>query len=141
MMPWRAFMVGALQYSLLEADVSPACGCENETPHRRSANSKGTSIDQMGTCSCCSLLAYSAAVMSMGRRQPRPASIGVGDSPGDSRRGVTTARSYPQRVDRVVHLVGAGRLLVHLAFMTVLCGPLSPSLWRPRAGRGVSNWR
>ena len=27
-----------------------------------------------------------------------------------------------QRVDRVVHLVGAGRLLVHLAFMTVLCG-------------------
>ena len=68
-------------------------------------------------------LAYSAAVMSIGRRQPRPASItAYGDSPGDSRRGA--AAPDPPRSALIVLSIwsGAGRLLVHLAFMTVLCG-------------------
>jgi hypothetical protein len=68
-------------------------------------------------------IAYSAAVTAIGRRFPRPASI---TAYGTALVILIAVPLLPdpiaQRVDRVVQMVGAGRLLVHLGFMTVLCG-------------------
>ena len=68
-------------------------------------------------------LAYSAAVTAIGRRLPRPASVTAYVT------AVAILIAVPllpdpiaQQVDRIVPIVGAGRLLVHLAFMTVLSG-------------------
>src|SRR6266568_3092455 len=68
-------------------------------------------------------IAYSAAVAAIGRRLPRPASVAASST------AVAILIAVPllpdpaaQLVDRVVPVVGAGRLLVHLAFMTVACG-------------------
>jgi hypothetical protein len=67
--------------------------------------------------------AYSATVTAAGRRLPRPASLAAYST------ALAILVAMPllpdptaQRVDRVVAIVGAGRLLVHLAFMTVLSG-------------------
>jgi hypothetical protein len=68
-------------------------------------------------------IAYSTAVTAIGRQFPRPASrIAYGTA-------LVTLVAVPllpdpvaQQVDGVVHVVGAGRLVVHLAFMTVLGG-------------------
>jgi len=68
-------------------------------------------------------LAYSAAVAAVGRRLARPASVIA------SITALAILVAVPllpdataQLVDHVVPVVGAGRLLVHLAFMTVSCG-------------------
>jgi hypothetical protein len=62
-------------------------------------------------------------VMTIGRRLPRPASVTA------SVTALVILVAVPllpdttsQHVDRIIQMVGAGRLLVHLAFMTVLCG-------------------
>ena len=68
-------------------------------------------------------MAYSAAVAALGRRLARPASVIA------SITALAILVAVPllpdataQLVDHVVPVVGAGRLLVHLAFMTVSCG-------------------
>ena len=68
-------------------------------------------------------IAYSACVTAIGRRFPRPASLTAYGT------AVVILVAVPllpdpiaQRVDRLVQMVGAGRLLVHLGFMTVLSG-------------------
>src|ERR1700694_4782729 len=68
-------------------------------------------------------MVYSAAVTAIGRRLPRPASVTAYIT------ALAILVAVPllpdpaaQRVDRVLGVVGAGRLLVHLAFMTVSCG-------------------
>jgi hypothetical protein len=67
-------------------------------------------------------MAYSAAMTAIGRRLPRPASV---TAYGAALAILIAVPLLPdptaQRVDRLLSLVGAGRLLVHLAFMTVLC--------------------
>jgi hypothetical protein len=68
-------------------------------------------------------IAYSASVMAIGRCLPRPASV---TAYGTALVILVAVPLLPdpvaQGVDRVVQFVGAGRLLVHLAFMTVLSG-------------------
>jgi hypothetical protein len=68
-------------------------------------------------------IAYSVAVAAIGRRLPRPASV---TAAGTAVAILVAVPLLPdpaaQLVDRVLPVVGAGRLLVHLAFMTVLCG-------------------
>jgi hypothetical protein len=68
-------------------------------------------------------LAYSAAMLAAGRRLSRPASIAAYIT------AVAVLFSVPlfpeetvQRVDHVLRLAGAGRLLVHGAFMTAITG-------------------
>ena len=68
-------------------------------------------------------LAYSTAVAAIGRRLARPVSVVAYST------AVAILIAVPllpdpvaQRVDRLVPIVGTGRLLVHLAFMTVACG-------------------
>jgi len=68
-------------------------------------------------------MVYSATVMAFGRRQPRRASVTA------SLTALVILIAVPllpdttaQRVDRLVQILGAGRLVVHLGFMTVLCG-------------------
>ena len=68
-------------------------------------------------------LAYSAAMLAVGRRLSRPASIAAYTT------AVAVLFSVPlfpeqtvQRVDHVLHLAGAGRLLVHGAFMIAITG-------------------
>jgi hypothetical protein len=68
-------------------------------------------------------LAYSAAVAAIGRRLPRPASIAAYSTAVAILIGVPLLPDpVAQRVDHLVPVVGAGRLLVHLAFMTATCG-------------------
>jgi hypothetical protein len=68
-------------------------------------------------------LAYSAAVAAIGCRLSRPASV-VAYSMAVAILIAVPLLPDPvaQRVDCLVPIVGAGRLLVHLAFMTVACG-------------------
>ena len=68
-------------------------------------------------------IAYSAAVIAIGRRLQRPASVMAFLT------ALVILVAVPllpdataQRVDRLVQMVGAGRLVVHLGFMAVLCG-------------------
>jgi hypothetical protein len=68
-------------------------------------------------------LAYSAAMVTAGRRLSRPASLTAYST------AVAVLVAVPlfpeetvQRVDHVLHVAGAGRLLVHSAFMTALTG-------------------
>lgn len=89
-------------------------------------------------------LAYSAAMLAAGRRVPRPASIAAYTT------AVAVLLSVPlfpeqtvQRVDHVLHLAGAGRLLVHSAFMTAITGLFLTVVlathrwgWRPRVAVG-----
>jgi hypothetical protein len=89
-------------------------------------------------------LAYSAAMLAVGRRLSRPASIAAYTT------AVAVLFSVPlfpeqtvQRVDHVLHLAGAGRLLVHGAFMTAITGLFLTIVlathrwgWRPRLAVG-----
>jgi hypothetical protein len=89
-------------------------------------------------------LAYSAAMLAAGRRLPRPASIAAYTT------AVAVLIAVPlfpeqtvQRVDHVLRLTGAGRLLVHGAFMTALTGLFLTVVlathrwgWRPRLAVG-----
>jgi hypothetical protein len=89
-------------------------------------------------------LAYSAAMVAAGRRLSRPASIAAYTT------AVTVLVAVPlfpeqtvQRVDRVLRLAGAGRLLVHGAFMTALTSLFLTIVlathrwgWRPRLAVG-----
>jgi hypothetical protein len=68
-------------------------------------------------------IAYSAAVIAIGRRLQRPASVMAFLT------ALVILVAVPllpdataQRVDHLVQMVGAGRLVVHLGFMAVLCG-------------------
>ncbi|MGE3541975.1 MAG: hypothetical protein AB7N91_31735 [Candidatus Tectimicrobiota bacterium] len=68
-------------------------------------------------------MAYSGAVTAIGRRLPRPASVTAYITALAILVAVPLLPDHAaQRVDRVLSVVGAGRLLVHLAFMTVLSG-------------------
>ncbi len=68
-------------------------------------------------------LAYSAAVAAIGRRLPRPAAMAAYSTAVAILIGVPLLPDpVAQRVDHLVPVVGAGRLLVHLAFMTATCG-------------------
>jgi hypothetical protein len=68
-------------------------------------------------------IAYSIAVMAIGRRFPYPASfIAYGTALVILVAVPLLPDPIAQRVDGVVQVVGAGRLVVHLAFMTVLGG-------------------
>lgn len=66
-------------------------------------------------------LAYSAAMVSAGRRLPCPASLAAYST---ALAVLVAVPLFPeqtvQRVDRVLLVAGAGRLLVHVAFMTAL---------------------
>jgi hypothetical protein len=66
---------------------------------------------------------YSSAVAAIGRRFPSPASR---TAYGTALAVLVAVPLLPdptaQLVDRVLPIVGAGRLRVHLAFMTVNCG-------------------
>ena len=89
-------------------------------------------------------LAYSAAMFAVGRRVSRPASITAYTT------AVAVLFAVPlfpeetvQRVDQVLHLAGAGRLLVHGAFMTALTSLFLTIVlathrwgWRPRLAVG-----
>ncbi len=69
--------------------------------------------------------AYSATLVAAGRRLPRPAPVAAYATALAMLVAVPLLPdATAQRVDRVVSIVGAGRLLVHLAFMTVLSGLL-----------------
>lgn len=83
-------------------------------------------------------VAYSGAVTAVGRRLPRPASV---TAYGTALAIFIAVPLLPdpnaQVVDRVLLVVGAGRLLVHLAFMTALSGllvtiVLATNRWSPR---------
>ena len=66
-------------------------------------------------------LAYSGAMVFVGRRLPRPASLMAYSTALAILLAVPLfPESTVQHVDRVLGVVGAGRLLVHLAFMTAL---------------------
>ncbi len=89
-------------------------------------------------------LAYSAAMLAAGRWLPRPASIAAYTT------AVAVLFSVPlfpeqtvQRVDAILHIAGAGRLLVHGAFMTAVTGLFLTVVfathrwgWRPRLAVG-----
>jgi hypothetical protein len=89
-------------------------------------------------------LAYSAAMFAVGRRVSRPASITAYTT------AVAVLFAVPlfpeetvQRVDQVLRLAGAGRLLVHGAFMTALTSLFLTIVlathrwgWRPRLAVG-----
>ena len=89
-------------------------------------------------------LAYSAAMVAAGRRLPRPASLAAYTT------AVAVLVAVPlfpeptvQRVDRLLHLAGAGRLLVHGAFMTAITSLVLTVVlatrrwgWRPRLAVG-----
>ena len=89
-------------------------------------------------------LAYSAAMFAVGRRVSRPASITAYTT------AVAVLVAVPlfpeetvQRVDQVLRLAGAGRLLVHGAFMTALTSLFLTVVlathrwgWRPRLAWG-----
>jgi hypothetical protein len=89
-------------------------------------------------------LAYSAAMCAVGRRMSRPASITAYTT------AVAVLFAVPlfpeetvQRVDQVLRLAGAGRLLVHGAFMTALTSLFLTVVlathrwgWRPRLAVG-----
>ena len=90
-------------------------------------------------------LAYSAAMFAVGRHVSRPASITAYTT------AVAVLFAVPlfpeetvQRVDQVLHLAGAGRLLVHGAFMTALTSLFLTIVlathrwgWRPRLAVGL----
>jgi len=70
-------------------------------------------------------LVASAAVWLIGRRLPSPASVAAyGAAVAALVADPLLSVANLQRVDRVVGLVGAGLLLVHVAFMARLCGLL-----------------
>jgi hypothetical protein len=68
-------------------------------------------------------IAYSAAVAAIGRRLPRPAAIPAYVTALAILVAVPLFPDHAaQSVDRVLPVVGTGRLLVHVTFMITLCG-------------------
>jgi hypothetical protein len=80
---------------------------------------------------------YSGALVAIGRRLPRPASIvAYNTALATLVMVLLLSKSMTQRVDDFMSVVGAGRLLFYVALMTHLCGLfpmiiLATHQWRP----------
>jgi hypothetical protein len=89
----------------------------------------------------------SLTVLLIGRRLPYPASVAAyGAAVAALVADPLLAEANLYRVDRVVHMVGAGLLLVHVAFMARFCGLLltyvlatQPWAWRHHLAIGGSS--